>query len=312
MDRRRFLLAAAAAPFALREAPAAFAAAAPLAFVTADTEAHVAVVDLPAGTVQRRSETKPGPRSVERVGGVAVVAHTAVGAVSVLEGYEVRHVLEGFEEPRYTAAARDGRHAFVTDSGRVELATVDVLRGEVVARLKLRLWPRHLSLSRDGRTLWVGLGTASPELAVVDVRDPRRPYLRGAVRPPFAAHDVGFAPSGRVWVTAGETPAIAVYDRGRVLTLTADAAPQHVTFLDGRAFVTSGDDGTLRVYEERTARLLRATRVPVGSYNVQFAAGRVITPSLNAGTLCVLDASGIERERVRVAASSHDACLARG
>ena len=85
-----------------------------------------------------------------------------------------------------------------------------------------------------------------------------------------------------------------------------------MTFLDGRAFVTSGDDGTLRVYDERTARLLNTTRVPVGSYNVQFAAGRVITPSLNAGTLCVLDAAGVERARVRVAASSHDACLARG
>src|SRR5436305_15050556 len=204
MDRRRFLLAAAAAPFALCEAPAALAAAAPLAFVTADTEAHVAVVDLSVGTVRGRIETKPGPRSVERVGGVAVVAHTAVGAVSVLEGYEVRHALEGFEEPRYTAAARDGRHAFVTDSGRVELATVDVLRGEVVARLKLRLWPRHLSLSRDGRTLWVGLGTASPELAAVDVAHPRSPRLHGYKRPRFLAHDVGFAPSGRLWIPAGQ------------------------------------------------------------------------------------------------------------
>ena len=44
MNRRRFLAAAAAAPFALREVPAALAAAAPLAFVTADTESHVAVV----------------------------------------------------------------------------------------------------------------------------------------------------------------------------------------------------------------------------------------------------------------------------
>ena len=220
-------------------------------------------------------------------------------------------MLRGFVEPRYTAAAHDGRHAFVTDSGRVELVTVDVVRGEVVARLKLRLWPRHLSLARDGRTLWVGLGTASPELMVVDVSDPRRPRLRGNVRPPFAAHDVGFAPSGRAWVTSGDARTIAVYDRRRVHVLPADAAPQHVTFLDGRAFVTSGGDGTLRIYDERGARLLRTTRVPVGSYNVQFAAGRVITPSLNAGTLCVLDASGIERERVRVAASSHDACLAR-
>ena len=311
MDRRRFLLAAAAAPLALRHGPAALAAAAPpLAFVTADTEAHVALVDLRAGEVRRRIATEPGPRSIERAGMVAVVAHTAVGAVSLLDGSGVRHVLHGFEEPRYTAAARDGRHAFVTDSGRIEVATVDLARGTVVARLKLRLWPRHLSLSPDGRTLWIGLGTASPELAVVDVSDPRRPHLRGRVRPPFAAHDVGFAPSGRLWVTAGEARSIAVYDRGRVHALAADAAPQHVTFLDGRAFVTSGDDGTLRVYDERTVRPLRTTGVPVGSYNVQFAAGRVITPSLNTGTLCVLDSHGVEHARVRVAASSHDACVA--
>jgi hypothetical protein len=101
-----------------------------------------------------------------------------------------------------------------------------------------------------------------------------------------------------------------VYDRGRVHALAADAAPQHVTFLDGRAFITSGDDGTLRVYDERTVRPLRTTGVPVGSYNVQFAAGRVITPSLNTGTLCVLDSHGVEHARVRVAASSHDACVA--
>ena len=82
-----------------------------------------------------------------------------------------------------------------------------------------------------------------------------------------------------------------------------------MTFLAGRAFVTSGDDGTLRVYEESTARLLHVTRVPVGSYNVQYAAGRVLTPSLVLGTLCVLDDRGRVREQRRVAASSHDACL---
>lgn len=299
MDRRELLLAAAALPVAVH--------ALPYALVTADTEAHVAAVDLVTGLVRERVPTRPGPRSIERVGETAVVAHTAVGAVSILRGLRVRHVLDDLVEPRYTAAAHDGRHAFVTDSGSAQLVTVDVLRGVVVARLELTLWPRHLSLSRDGRTLWVGLGTASPTVAVVDVRDPRRPHLRGHVRPPFAAHDVGFAPSGRVWVTAGEARTIAVYDHGEPRTLAADAAPQHVTFLGGRAFVTSGDDGTLRIYEERTARLLRMLRIPVGSYNVQFHGGRVLTPSLAAGTLCVLDARGRLRERVHVAPSCHDA-----
>jgi DNA-binding beta-propeller fold protein YncE len=307
MDRRSFLLAATAAPCALRVQPPS-----PLAYATADTESSVVVVDLSTGAIRDRIPTRPDPRSVERVGNVAVVTHTAVGAVSVLDGLHVRHVLDGFVEPRYTAAAPGGRYAFVTDSGRADLATIDVLRGVVVDRLKLRLWPRHLSISRDGRTLWIGLGTASPELAVVDVTDPRHPQLAGRVRPPFAAHDVGFSPSGRAWVTAGAAQLIAVYHGTRTLTLQADAPPQHVTFLRGRAFVTSGNDGTLRVYDEATARLLQTTRVPVGSYNVQFAAGRVLTPSLNAGTLCVLDASGRLLERTVVAASSHDACLARG
>ena len=48
----------------------------------------------------------------------------------------------------------------------------------------------------------------------------------------------------------------------------------------------------------------------VRSYNVQFAAGRILTPSLDEGTLTVLDVDGRVRERVRVAPSSHDACLA--
>lgn len=295
MDRRSFLLAAAAAPLALRGHA--------FAYVTEDTESRVAIVDLGSGTVLHRIATKPGPRSVERVGGVAVVAHTAIGAVSIVDELGVRREVAGFEEPRYTVGSRDGRHAFVTDASRVELLSVDIARGAVVGRVKLKLWPRHLSLAPNGRTLHVSLGTASPQLAVVDVHDPRRPRLERYVTPPFAAHDVGVAPSGRLWITAGEDRRISAHGR----LLAADGAPQHVTFLDGRAFVTSGDDGTLRVYDERTARLLHTTHVPVGSYNVQFRAGRVLTPSLNEGTLSVLDAGGGLIRRTRVAPSCHDA-----
>ena len=261
------------------------------------------LVGMTTGHVYRRIPTAPSPFSIERVGDHAVVAHTVSGRVTVLE----RHVIDGFGEPRYTAAAHDGRHAFVSDSGHTELVAIDVLRGVVVGRVKLSQWPRHVSLAPDGHTLWVGLGTASNAIAVVDVADPARPRHTATVKPPFLAHDVGFAPSGRAWITAGEASTIAVHGGP---TLPADGAPQHVTFLGDRAYVTSGASGTLRVYHEPTARLLATTRIPVGSYNVQFAAGRVLTPSLDEGTLCVLDANGRILEKVRVAPSSHDACLA--
>jgi hypothetical protein len=73
--------------------------------------------------------------------------------------------------------------------------------------------------------------------------------------------------------------------------------------------VTSGDDGTLRVHA-LSGRLLRVTPIPVGSYNVQRGPGRVLTPSLAHGTLCVLDDAGNVSRRVHVASSSHDACFA--
>jgi DNA-binding beta-propeller fold protein YncE len=294
MDRREFLLALALAPSVLAHEP--------LAYVTADTESHVVLVGMTTGKVYRRIPTAPSPFSIERVGRHALVAHTVTGRVTVLE----QHEIEGFGEPRYTAAAHDGRHAFVSDSGHTELVTVDVVRGVIVGRVKLSQWPRHVALAPDGRTLWVSLGTASNAVAVVDVSDPRRPRHVRMVKPPFPAHDVGFAPSGRAWITSGEVNRISAHGR----LLPSDGAPQHVTFLGDRAYVTSGASGTLRVYHEPTARLLATTRIPVGSYNVQFAAGRVLTPSLDEGTLCVLDANGRMREKAHVAPSSHDACLA--
>jgi hypothetical protein len=240
-----------------------------------------------------RIATHPDPRSVERVGDVAVVAHTVAGRLSILHGLDVRHEVEGLAEPRYTAASADGRHAFVTDSGDPSVVAVDVERGKIVGRVNLKQWPRHLA--RHGDLLVVALGTASPELAIVDARDLRLVRYR---RAPFAVHDVGFAPDGKLWLTSGDAKTVWA---GR--TLRAGTSPQHVAFLGSHTYVTSGDDGTIRIHT-RDGELLREGRIPVGSYNVQAAAGRVFTPSLAAGTLAVVGGP-----TVRVAQSSHDACL---
>jgi hypothetical protein len=92
--------------------------------------------------------------------------------------------------------------------------------------------------------------------------------------------------------------------------MSADAAPQHVTFGRAAAYVTSGDAGTLNVHSQATAHVVRMTRIPVGSYNVQYGMGRVITPSLSHGTLTVLNERGALLATVHVADSCHDACFA--
>jgi len=319
LDRREFLgLGLAAAPALLiagrRPTRAGRTGPPPLALVTADTEAHVAVLSLASMRVIQRLHTVEDPRSIQRAGGGrAVLAHSAAGAVSLLHGrpLRVRRVLRGFGAPRYAAIA--GRLAYVSDSQAGEIAVIDLDAGRVLHRVTVGAGARHLALSPGGRALWVALGSSAAQIAVVDLREPERPRLTGHVRPPFLAHDVAFSPSGRrVWVTAGREARVAVYaphSRALIRQLGADTAPQHIAFGRAVAYVSSGEAGTLAVHALSDARLRRRTRIPAGSYNVEHAYARVVTPSLGTGALTVLDASGRVLSRVRVAAAAHDVCL---
>jgi DNA-binding beta-propeller fold protein YncE len=297
VNRREFIALAAVAPTAVRSTLVPRVS----ALVTCDAEARLAVVDLESFRVRRHIATLDDPRSIERVGRAAVVCHTAAGAVSIVDGSGVRHVIRGFVEPRYTAAHPDGVHAFVTDSGRSGVAVVDTVHGVVERRVRLPGWARHITIDRAGNRLWIGLGSAAPHVAVVDTH----PFRHSAtLTPGFLAHDVGHAPDGHLWVTGGAARELAVATSRR----PAGAAPQHVTFSGRRAYVTSGADGSFHVHA-LDGNLVRTASIPIGSYNVQYGLGRVITPSLDHGTLAVLDSRGVLLSVVHVATSCHDACF---
>jgi len=317
-DRRNFLrtgLAAAPVLLGLSARPAGAAGAA-MALVTADQEAHVAVVSLTRRRVVQRVATLEGPRSIQDApGGRALVGHADAGAVTVLEGrpVRVRRVLRGFGAPRYTAVHPDGGVAYVSDGGHGELAVIDLRAGRVLRRVPVGDGARHVTLDPAGRTLWVVLGSSAAQIAVVDVREPLHPRLARRIHPPFLAHDVGFSPSGRrVWVTAGRERRIAIYaaNGSRPLReLTADEAPQHVSFGPALAYVASGDSGTVRVHGLGDGATRRRTHVPAGSYNVQRDGRRVLTPSLGTGALTVLDLTGRVVARIHAARAALDGCV---
>ena len=315
MDRRDFL-AAAAAPLLFGAAPALARpmGGTPLALVTADLESSVVAVDVSTGLVHSRLRTPADPRSIESIGVIgALVAHTAGGRMTLIDSDLRVHAIAGeFGAPRYTAVSPDGRLAYVTDSAREEVVVVDVRGRRVVGRVRVGGPCRHLGIDRAGTRLWVALGSTANALAVLSLAEARRPRLVGTIRPPFLAHDVGFTPGGRrVWVTSGDRGRIAIYEAltGKLVrTLAADAPPQHVTFMDDRAFVTSGDDAVLRVHA-LDGRLLRSAPVPAGSYNVQHGHRWILSPSLTEGTLCAFSPRGAPLHELRVARSSHDACF---
>ena len=309
MNRRDFVALAALAPFALRQGLAR-AASAPHALVTCDADSRLALVDLSALRIVGRVATPPDPRAIEQVGPHAVVCHTAAGVVTVVDRHRVRHTLHDFVEPRYVAAHPDGVHAFVTDSGSSGVVSIDTRSGLALGKVKLSGWARHVTIDASGHRLWVGLGSAAASVAVVDVSDPGRPRHVETVATPFLSHDVGYAPDGSIWVTSGEKRESTIFDAGGSLKrrLTAGGAPQHVTFSPDRAYVTSGVDGTFAVHG-LAGEVLRTTAVPIGSYNVQHGSGVVLTPSLDRGTLAVLDGHGRLLRVLEVASSCHDACF---
>jgi len=310
-DRREFLAQAVTALVALLHPSRRRAA---LALVTADTEAHVAVVPLATHRVLARVRTLEGPRSIQNAGrGRAVVGHADAGAVLILDGRppSVRRILRGFGQPRYTAV--HGDLAYVSDGAMGEIAVIDLRTARVIRRVPVGDGARHITIDPQGRTLWVALGSSASRIAIVDLEQPRRPRLVRHVAPPFLAHDVAFTPSGRhVWVTAGRERRLAVYAANGTQpkrVLGADTAPQHVSFGPTSAYVASGEGPSVRVHALSDQRMLRSTRVPFGSYNVQRASGVVLTPSLGTGALTVLDARGRIAAQIGVARNAHDACV---
>jgi DNA-binding beta-propeller fold protein YncE len=320
VDRRRFLVAAAGVPVALAVAPSVLArplGGAPAAYVTADLESHVVILDLATADVVTRIRTGPGPRSIESLQDrLAVVAHTEHGVVTLLDAASMRvgAELDAFAAPRYTATHPRLPLAYVTDSEREEVVVLDAKRRRVVWRTSVPGPARHIGIGPDGRTIWTALGTAAERIAVLDAGDPRRPRLTETLSPPFPAHDVVFSPGGHaVWVTSGAERRIALYSReGRIRRLiAAGSPPQHVTFARDKAFVAAGDDGTVRRHR-LDGELVREARVPTGSYNLTFGWGRVVSPSLGRGAVSVLHANGRVRGVHAVSRSSHDACIVFG
>jgi hypothetical protein len=329
---RRELLAAAAAASLVLATPARGASSGGTAtvLVTADLEAHLVALELPSGRVVRRIRTLAGPRSIESAfASWAVVAHTGLGRLSVVDAstLRIRRVIAGLREPRYsavhpqpygTAEAGTVRPlVYVTDSFRREVVTIDLASGSILWRTAVPGPARHLSISADGTMLWTVLGSKAERVAVLDLEDPRRPRLARSFTPPFLAHDVVCSDDGRhVWVSSGDQRRIAIYEqqaRRPVAILRAGAPPQHLSFRSGRAFVASGDEGTVSLHRP-DGTLLETAHVPPGSYNVCSSSsgfGRLgaVTPSLGHGTVALLGERGQLTSVRRVARAAHDACL---
>jgi DNA-binding beta-propeller fold protein YncE len=296
------VLLAAAAAIAAGGLTAARTGGSPVALVTAETENALLAVSLDDGHVLRRVALPDDPENVvANVGVTAVVVSARGHAVTLLEWRTLRvlKVLRDFGSPHLVAVAPSGEWAYVTDDARGQLVTIELARRSVVDRLAVGTGAHHLTISPDERRLWLALGEQARTVVIVDTSQPGRPRVLRRFDPGIAVHDLAFSPDGRqVWLTSADTQSVTVVDTHstrRLFSVPAGRPPQHVAFnyavsiLHRFAYLTSGYSGRIEKVDARTGRVLRAARVPYGSFNLTTAGGLVVTSSLTRGTLTELN-----------------------
>jgi DNA-binding beta-propeller fold protein YncE len=291
----------------------------PVALVTAETENELVEVEVPNGRILGRLHLPGDPQNVVATNHLAVVVSTSAGAVTLVDPSPLRvvRVFRGFGAPHIPAVSPDGRFAYVTDDVRGQLDTIDLRRRRLTSRLFVGLGAHHLAISPAAKRIWVALGERARTIAVVDAEQPAKPRLVARIHPRGGAHDLAFGPQGhRVWVTYDDRSSIGVFDAatGRLVhTIPAGSPPQHVAFDPfsnaTRAYVTSGDDGTLRIVSLRTGRTIRVVRTAPGSFNVTTGGSLVLTSSLTTGTLTELDDTGRRLMQRKVAPTARDVAL---
>jgi DNA-binding beta-propeller fold protein YncE len=288
----------------------------PIALVTAETTNQLVAVALPSGRIVKRLRMPADPQNVTVCGRTAAVVSVRAGAVTLVDAstLRIRRILRGFASPHIPACSPDGRYIYVTDDPRGQLA---VIADRLLRKVFVGYGAHHIAVSPDQPRLWIALGERARSISVVDTTDPARPRLIGHVDPRGLAHDVAFGPNGRrVWVTYDAGPRVRIFDaitQRPLKALYGGAPPQHVAFNPNskhdHAYVTSGDEGTLRVFSLPTTRLLKSVRLPAGSFNVSTFGSFVITSSLMNGTLTELSDSGRVLLEKRVAPSARDVAV---
>jgi DNA-binding beta-propeller fold protein YncE len=275
----------------------------PVAIVAAETSNQVIAVSLGprGGRVLKRVRVVDPLMVAAPLHGPAVVLSPSTGTVTLLAWHTLRplKVFHGFRDPEVARIAPDNRYAYVADGGTGDLTVIDLWSKRIVGRLQVGAGAHHMSVSPDGKQLWIALSEVATTVVRLDTSDVAQPRIVGRLHPRRPAHSVGFAPDGRtVWLSSARAPYVTVYSAatGRVVkVIRAGRAPQEVAFSGARALLTSGYGSSIEAVLWRTFRRLGTAPMPYGSFNLATFGGQVVTSSLLTGQITELEAGTLRR-----------------
>lgn len=133
---------------------------------------------------------------------VSIIDPATNKVVGTIHGIEVNHG---------AAAAPDGSHYYISDEGDSTLDVVDQKTLQVTKRIPLSGHPNNISISKDGKRVYVSIARAPGAVDVIDATSLEKVKsiaVKGAV------HNTYVTPDGK-WVVAGSIPSktITVIDQ---------------------------------------------------------------------------------------------------
>ena len=123
---------------------------------------------------------------------VSVIDPVTNKVVGEIHGIEVNHG---------AAAAPDGSHFYISNEGNSSLDIVDAKTLNVTKRVPLTGHPNNISISKDGRRVYVGIAVAPGAVDVIDTTSQERVKsipVKGAVHNTYVTPDGKFVVSGSI------------------------------------------------------------------------------------------------------------------
>ena len=269
--------------------------------VTQEKSGEVSIIDGESGNVSATFKVGKRPRGIcvspDSKTAYVALSGTPISAPPQLDSKGNPIFKKGKDDD-------DDDDAKKSDKSADGIGVIDLAQRKVVRKIKVGSDPEQLSLSKDGKLMFVSnedVGTAS----VVEIATGKILQIIPVGREP---EGVGTSPDGRVFYvtceTAGEIYAIDASSYKVINHFNVGGRPRSVDFLpDGtRGFIPSESSGEMHLFDTTQHRLLKSVQLPAASRPMCVKVGgdgkKVYVSTGRAGTVCVLDPESLRVENV--------------
>ena len=154
-------------------------------------------------------------------------------------------IIKGIEIPHGVTSAPDGSRIYISDEHLSTLDVVDAKTLLVTKRIPLSGRPNNVTITKDGRKVYVGIAQAPGALDVIDtvsLTNVKTVPVRGAIHNVYVTPDSKFAVAGSIQASTISIVDTTKDEMVRTITSTAGIRPM--------AFDTKPDGSTKNIYTQ--------------------------------------------------------------